>query len=79
MRIFGAISLLIWITVAIAVAVMFDWLGSRDLVRAGLENALVAVEQLEKTGDQLQGLISDMQDDGSEVVKEVKDGENSGT
>ncbi|MBF6058960.1 MULTISPECIES: hypothetical protein [Thiomicrorhabdus] len=72
MRIFGAISLLIWITIAIAVAVMFDWLGSRDLVRAGLENALVAVEQLEKTGDQLQSLISDVKDSGGEAADEAQ-------
>ena len=62
MGIFSKISLLIWLIMFIAAAIMFDWFGSRALVSSFLDTTEVAVEKLEKTGDHVQGIM--------EVVKE---------
>ena len=51
--IFGKVSLIILFTGLIALAIMFDWLGSRDLAHKGISGAGAAVEFLEEKGDKL--------------------------
>ncbi len=65
MGIFSKISLMIWLIVLLAAAIMFDWFGSRELASSFLDTTQVAVEKLEATGDHVQGII--------EVVKEDSD------
>ena len=65
MGIFSKISLMIWLIVLLAAAIMFDWFGSRELASSFLDTTQVAVEKLEATGDHVQGII--------EVVKEDND------
>ena len=62
MNLFAKISLLIWIIVLIAAAIMFDWFGSRDLAYQLLDSTENAVMTLEETGDHMQDAI--------DVVKE---------
>jgi hypothetical protein len=66
MGIFSKISLIIWLIILLAAAIMFDWFGSRELASSFLENSQVAVEKLETTGDHVQGIIETVKGD-SEV------------
>ena len=70
MNLFGKISVVIWILLFIAAAIMFDWFGSRDVATTFLESTQVAVEKLEETGDQVKEAIDIVTED-SEQVKEV--------
>jgi len=54
---FGKISFIILLIAFIALAIMFDWFGSRDLAEKGMDKASVAVEQLEQTGDKVSKVI----------------------
>lgn len=66
MGIFSKISLIIWLILLLAAAIMFDWFGSRELVASFLDFSEVAVEKLEITGDHVQGIIETVKGD-SEV------------
>ncbi len=66
MGIFSKISLIIWLVIFLAAAIMFDWFGSRELASSFLESSQVAVEKLETTGDHVQGIIETVKGD-SEV------------
>ncbi|QCU89227.1 hypothetical protein [Thiomicrorhabdus sediminis] len=72
MNLFGKISIVIWIVLLIAAAIMFDWFGSRDAANAVLEGGKVAVEKLEQTGDQVQGAIESVTEKGEAVQQEAK-------
>ncbi|MBN2647819.1 MAG: hypothetical protein JXR44_08540 [Thiotrichales bacterium] len=71
MRIFGLISLLIWLAIFIALAIMFDWFGSRELAREALVGSEVVIEYLEKTGDSAQKVIHSVTEEAEAVKKEV--------
>jgi hypothetical protein len=69
MGIFSKISLIIWLIILLAAAIMFDWFGSRELASSFLENSQVAVEKLETTGDHVQGIIETVTEDKEAVEK----------
>ncbi len=69
MGIFSKISLIIWLIILLAAAIMFDWYGSRELVASFLDFSEVAVEKLETTGDHVQGIIETVKED-KEAVQE---------
>ncbi len=69
MGIFSKISILIWLVLLLAAAIMFDWYGSRELVASFLDFSKVAVEKLETTGDHVQGIIETVKED-KEAVQE---------
>lgn len=71
MNLFGRISILIWLIVFIAAAIMFDWFGSREIAINLLDFSQVAVEKLSETGDHVQDAI-DVVREGTEPAKEVK-------
>ena len=54
---FGKISFVILFIGFIALAIMFDWFGSREMAEKGMDKASVAVEQLEQTGDKVSKVI----------------------
>ncbi|VAW46273.1 hypothetical protein MNBD_GAMMA03-1754 [hydrothermal vent metagenome] len=68
MGIFSKISLMIWLILLLAAAIMFDWFDSRELVSKFLESSQVAVEKLKTTGDHVQGIIEEVKED-SDVLK----------
>lgn len=70
MNLFGKISVVIWIVLFIAAAIMFDWFGSRNAATSLLESTQIAVEKLEETGDQVKEAIDIVTED-SEPVKEA--------
>lgn len=77
MNLFGKISLLIWLLIFIAAAIMFDWFGSREIASGFLESTQTAVETLEETGDHVQDAIDvvtestgPVAEDTAEAVKE---------
>jgi hypothetical protein len=51
---FGRLFMLLVILLVLALAVMFDWFGARDLFETGLETTQQTVENLSETGDRLQ-------------------------
>lgn len=53
----GKISFIILLCALIALAIMFDWLGSRDLAHSGIEKIGIALQYLEETGDSLSQAI----------------------
>ncbi|WP_373019940.1 hypothetical protein [Thiomicrorhabdus sp.] len=59
---FGKISFIILVIVFIVLAIMFDWFGSRDLAKKGVDKAQVAVEHLESTGDKVSDVIESIND-----------------
>jgi hypothetical protein len=65
MYLFGKISLIVWIVIIVSMAIMFDWYGSRELAKTGLEKTQEAVEKLSATGDHVQGAL--------DVIKEEKE------
>ena len=60
---FGKISFIIILIVFIALAIMFDWFGSRDLAEKGMDNASSAVEKLEHTGDKVNKMIGNINEE----------------
>jgi hypothetical protein len=54
---FGKISFLILVIGLVALAIMFDWFGSRDLAQKAVEGAQHSVEKLQETGDKVNKVI----------------------
>jgi len=52
----------------IVLAIMFDWFGSREMVRSGLESTQSAFDKVQKTGDD----VSDSVERISNVPKGVE-------
>jgi len=75
MGVFGKISLFIWLVILIAVAIMFDWFGSREIATSFLDSTQVAVEKLERTGDHMQGVIDVVTED-NETLEGAKEAVN---
>ncbi len=73
MNLFGKISILIWIIIFIAAAIMFDWFGSRDIAYGLLDSTQTAVEKLEETGDHVQDAIDVVSDSAEPAKEEIKD------
>ena len=73
MNIFSKISLLIWIIILIAAAIMFDWFGSREIANSFLDSTQTAVEKLEETGDHVQDAIDVVSESSEPVQDEIKD------
>lgn len=69
MNLFGKISILIWMIVIVAAAIMFDWFGSREIAENFLDSSQTAVEKLSETGDYMQDAI-DVVSESSEPVRE---------
>lgn len=73
MNLFGKISLLIWLILFIAAAIMFDWFGSREVASNVLDSTQVAVEKLEETGDHVQDAIDVVKDSTEPAREEIKE------
>jgi len=73
MNLFGKISLLIWIIIFIAAAIMFDWFGSREIATNLLDSTQTAVEKLEETGDHVQDAIDVVKESAEPAAEEVKE------
>ena len=69
MNLFGKISILIWLIIFIAAAIMFDWFGSREVASNLLDSSQTAVEKLSETGDHVQDAI-DVVSEGTEPARE---------
>ncbi|CAN8141228.1 hypothetical protein J3998_10885 [Thiomicrorhabdus sp. 6S2-11] len=69
MRLFGFISIIVWIVIFIALAIMFDWFNSREVARDSLVAAEEIIQYLEQTGDGAQGVMESVSD-GAKDVKE---------
>ncbi len=54
---FGKITFILIVVIFIVLAIMFDWFGSRELAKQGVDKAQVAVEHLESTGDKVSDVI----------------------
>jgi len=67
--IFGFFSFVIWFFILLALAIMFDWLGARDIVKSGLSNAEEIVEYLERVGDESSGLVDSLQGEETAMDK----------
>lgn len=67
MGIFSKISLLIWLIILLAAAIMFDWFGSREIATSFLDWTQAAVEKLEITGDHMQGIIDEVTEDNGSL------------
>lgn len=72
MNLFGKISIIIWIILLIAAAIMFDWFGSRDAANAMLEGGQNAVEKLEQTGDHVKEVIDNVSEQAEPVRENVE-------
>lgn len=72
MNLFGKISIIIWIMVFLAFAIMFDWFGSRDIATSLLDSTQAAVEKLQETGDQMQDVIDVVSED-NETLTDAKE------
>lgn len=72
MNILSKISLLIWLVVLVAAAIMFDWFGSREVATSLLDSTQTAVEKLERTGDQMQDVIDVVSED-NETIEGAKE------
>ena len=73
MNLFGKISLLIWIIIFVAAAIMFDWFGSREIATNLLDSTQTAVEKLEETGDHVQDAIDVVKESAEPAAEEVKE------
>lgn len=51
---FGRIFIVLLLLLVLALAIMFDWFGTRGLLESGLNKTQKTVESLSKTGDRLQ-------------------------
>ncbi|MBD3754848.1 MAG: hypothetical protein IE937_04310 [Gammaproteobacteria bacterium] len=59
----GKLIMLLLLVALIALAVMFDWFGSRELALQGLDGGKVAVEKLSEVGDSISNLLETMHQD----------------
>jgi hypothetical protein len=73
MNLFGKISILIWLIIFIAAAIMFDWFGSREFTENLLDSSQQAVEKLSETGDHLQDVIEVVREGTEPAREEIKD------
>jgi hypothetical protein len=73
MNLFGKISILIWLIIFIAAAIMFDWFGSREFTENLLDSSQQAVEKLSETGDHLQDAIEVVREGTEPAREEIKD------
>ncbi|QKI88194.1 hypothetical protein [Thiomicrorhabdus xiamenensis] len=71
MRIFGFISIIVWLLIFIALAIMFDWFGSRDLAKSAVQGSEEVIEYLEKTGDSTMSVIDSVSDEAKDVKEDV--------
>lgn len=73
MNLFGKISILIWIIIFVAAAIMFDWFGSREIAVNLLDSSQTAVEKLSETGDHVQDAIDVVGDSTEPAREDIKD------
>ncbi len=73
MNLFGKISLIIWLVIFIAVAIMFDWFGSREIATNLLDSTQTAVEKLEETGNHVQDAIDVVKESTEPTTEEIED------
>lgn len=73
MNLFGKISILIWLIIFIAAAIMFDWFGSREIAVNVLDSSQTAVEKLSETGDHVQDAIDVVSESSEPVREDIKD------
>lgn len=73
MNLFGKISILIWLIIFIAAAIMFDWFGSREIAVNVLDSSQTAVEKLSETGDHVQDAIDVVSESSKPVREDIKD------
>jgi len=73
MNLFGKISIIIWIIVFIAAAIMFDWFGSREIAENVLDSSQTAVEKLSETGDHVQDAIEVVKDSTEPAREDIKE------
>lgn len=59
----GKISMILIVIALVAMAIMFDWFGSRELAQKGVDGAQVAVEKLENTGDKVNRVLESMDEE----------------
>jgi hypothetical protein len=59
----GKLIMLLLLVALIALAVMFDWFGSRELALQGLDGGKVAVEKLSEVGDSVSNVLETMHQD----------------
>lgn len=59
----GKLIMLLLLVALIALAVMFDWFGSRELALQGLDGGKVAVEKLSEVGDSISNVLETMHQD----------------
>ncbi len=73
MNLFGKISIILWLLMLLAFAIMFDWFGSREIAVSALEYTQTAVDKLMETGDQMQDVIDVVSEDNETLTgaKEV--------
>lgn len=72
MRLFGFISIIIWLVIFIGLAIMFDWFNSREIARDTLAGAEELVEYLEQTGDGAKDVMDSMSDGAEEIQQGVE-------
>jgi hypothetical protein len=72
MNLFGKISIILWLLTLLALAIMFDWFGSREVAVSALEYTQSAVDKLMETGDQMQDVVDVVSDD-NETLTEAKE------
>ncbi|BCN92344.1 hypothetical protein THMIRHAM_01290 [Thiomicrorhabdus immobilis] len=73
MNLFGKISILIWLIIFIAAAIMFDWFGSREIATKVLDSSQTAVEKLSETGDHVQDAIDVVNESTAPVREDIKE------
>jgi hypothetical protein len=73
MNLFTKFSILIWIILFIAAAIMFDWFGSREIAENLVDSSGTAVEKLSDTGDRVQEAIDVVSDTTEPVKEEIKE------
>ncbi|WP_040726986.1 hypothetical protein [Thiomicrorhabdus sp. Kp2] len=73
MNLFGKISILIWIIIFIAAAIMFDWFGSREIAVNLLDSSQTAVEKLSETGDHVQDAIEVVSESTEPAREEIRE------
>ncbi|MEA1987993.1 MAG: hypothetical protein U9N57_02135 [Pseudomonadota bacterium] len=73
MNLFGKISILIWLIIFIAAAIMFDWFGSREIASDLLDSSQTAVEKLSETGDHVQDAIDVVSESTEPAREEIKE------
>lgn len=66
----GKLSILIFIVIFGALAIMFDWFGARELSQQGLDVTQDTMEKLEETGDAVSVAIEKAKEMAPEQIKE---------